>query len=261
MHPGRADFSYTYFRQLLSATRAHFTAHCLSDAPALLQNPEQRPTLFLRHDIKIALHCALPLAEIEQEYNLPATYMIRADSPLYSLSARDARVHLLELLQMGHEIGLHFDLPSAEHQSKSFSRIIELRIRVARERIEQIICRPVRTISLQRQLPLFFNGPLMLEKLVNADAQELRQWYISDAGGEWREGEPLATITNPRSHLLQLILHPAWWGYTNLSAQQRLQELFDIATYDKQPREAGLFDIDLAKTVPAVRRQGVSALR
>lgn len=260
MHPGRSDFSYTYFRQLLHMIRGHFAAYQLNEAPDILQSAFRQPTLFLRHDIKISLNRALPLAEIEHEYDLPTTYMVRADSPLYSLNERNARVHLLELLQMGHEVGLHFDLTSAEQQSKSFLRIIEIRVHTACERLEQIICRPIRSISFQRPIPLLFGGSLKIDGRVNADAQELRHWCIADTGGSWQEGEPMARITHPQGNILQIILHPIWWGDSHIPAPQRLQEFFDIVTRDKPPREAGIFDINMAKTLPAVRRQGIHAL-
>lgn len=260
MHPGKSDFSYTYFRQLLHMVRGSFAAYRLGDVPEILQSDRPQLTLFLRHDIKISLKRALPMAEIEHGCELPATYMVRADSPLYSLNDRNARVQLLELIQMGHEVGLHFELASAEPQSHSFLKIIERRLHTACDRLEQIICRPIRVVSFQRPLPLLFDGPLMVEGRVNADAHELRHWCVADTGGLWREGEPVASITRPQGHLLQVILHPIWWGDAHIPAPQRLQEFFEIATRSKPSHEASIFDINLAKTLPTVRRQGIYAL-
>jgi len=261
MHPGRsASFSYSHFRQLLHAASSHFSAYRLEDAPDILQSDDQRPKLFLRHDIKISLNRALPLAEFEHERNLPATYMVRADSPFYSLNERKVRVQLLELLQMKHEVGLHFDLASAEELSPSFLNAIESRLSAACELVEQIICRPIRSISLQRPIPLLFDGPLLIQKRVNADASELRSWYISDTGGQWKEKHPFSKTAKPRKQVLQFILHPIWWGETHLSAPQRLQGFFETATQHISPHEAGIFDINLAKTLPEVRRQGIYEL-
>lgn len=260
MHPGPSNFSYTYFRQLLHILRDQFTAQQLRDAPESLQDDCHSPTLFLRHDIKISLNRALPLAEFEQEYGLPATYMVRTDSPLYSLQERYARIHLLELIQMGHEVGLHFDLTCAEQQSQSFLRVIESRLHAACEQLEQIICRPVRTVSFQRPIPLLFGGPLIIDGRVNADAHELRTWCISESEGTWQEDEPMVSIERPRGHILQIILHPIWWGEKHLPAPQRLQDFFELATGQKPSGEASIFDINLAKTLPGVRREGISAL-
>lgn len=260
MHPGwSADFRYTYFRQLLHAARARFAAHTLSNAMEVLPN-NGPPILFLRHDVKVSLGKALRMAEIESEYGMPASYMVRADSPLYSLDERQARIQLLEIVQMGHEVGLHFDLAHETRQSLSYVRLVEAEIQAACERVEQIICRPVRSLSLQRSMPLLFNGPLLLNGRINADAYELRSWCLSDAGGLWRNGEPLAQITHGCGPVLQMILHPIWWGEHHVLAPQRLQEFFDSATNGKSSREAGIFDINLARTVPTVKRQTIYSL-
>lgn len=260
MHPGwSADFRYTYFRQLLHTARARFSAHVLSNAVEVLPN-NGTPILFLRHDVKISLHKALRMAEIESEYGLPASYMVRADSPLYSLDERQARFQLLEIVQMGHEVGLHFDLAHETRQSPSYLRLVEAEVHAACERVEQIICRPVRSLSFQRSIPLLFNGPLMLNGRINADSHELRSWCLSDAGGLCHNGEPLAQISGHGGQALQMILHPIWWGERHILAPQRLQEFFDFSTREKSSREAGIFDINLARTVPTVKRQTIYAL-
>ena len=260
MHPGQStDFSYTSFRRLLYAARSHFVAHRLSEAPDVLPN-NGTPILFLRHDIKLSLGKALRMAEIEHEHNLCATYMVRSDSPLYSLDGRQARLFLLDLVQMGHEVGLHFDLAHETGQSSSYLRLVETEIRAACERIEQIICRPVRSLSFQRPIPLLFGGHLLVNGRVNADASELRSGCISDSGGSWRNGNPISQMAQLVGPVLQLILHPIWWGDENAAAPQRLQEFFEIATNGQPSCDASIFDINLAKTIPAIRRQGIYAL-
>lgn len=260
MHPGwSADFSYAYFRQLLYTARRQFTTHLLSKAPEILQGGVS-PTLFLRHDIKISLKRALPVAEIEHEYGLPATYMVRAHSQLYSLNERNTRIHLLELIQMGHEVGLHFDLANDERQDQSFLTMAEKQVRTACERIEQIICRPVRALSLYRSIPLLYRGPLLIDGRVNADSRELHTWFLSDSAGHWGNGEPLSKFSRPAGPVLQLLLHPIWWNKEHLPAPHRLQEFFESTTRDKSAHDAGIFDIHLAKAVPAIRRQGIHAL-
>lgn len=260
MHPGSSgDFRYSYFRQMLHTVRSNFTTHRLCEAIDVLPNTGS-PILFLRHDVKISLHKALPMAEIEHEYGMPATYLVRSDGLLYSLAARQARILLLELVQMGHEVGLHFDLAHETLQSPSFLRLVEAEIEAACDRIEQIICRPVRSISFQRPLPLLFGGPLLINGRINADGQELRERCISDSGGKWRDGDPLAQIKRSDDSVLQLVLHPIWWGDERMHAPQRLQEFFDFATREQSSCEASLFDLNLAKTLPTVRRQGICAL-
>jgi hypothetical protein len=261
MHPGSsADFRYTCFRQLLQMAKRYFSAHRLNEALRVLPNTTDTPVLFLRHDIKISLSKALRMAEIEHESGLPATYMVRGDSPLYSLIGRQARIHLMEFVQMGHEVGLLFDLAHETRRCTSYLRLVESEVHTACERIEQIICRPIRSVSFQRATPLLSGGPLLINGRINADASELRAWYISDSGGDWHDSDPLSQLTRPPGMVLQMILHPIWWGDEHTLAPQRLQEFFEVATREKPAQEASIFDINLAKTIPTVRRQGVASL-
>ncbi len=260
MHPGwSADFSYAYFRKLLHTVRSHFTAHRLSEAPKLLHTATS-PLIFLRHDVKISLSRALRMAEIEHEYGLPATYMVRSDSPLYSLDDRNTRRFLWEILQLGHEVALHLEVSINEPQDLLFLRIVEQQLHIARKKIEEITKQPVLSLSFHHSIPQLLGGPLLIDGLVNADALPLQQWIISDNAGIWRDGEPISTIATPKSPILQLVIQPIWWGEHHLSAPERLQEFFDSATWHKSPQEASVFDINLARTIPPVRRQGIYAL-
>ncbi|MGH2509470.1 MAG: hypothetical protein ACRDHZ_18995, partial [Ktedonobacteraceae bacterium] len=81
-----------------------------------------------------------------------------------------------------------------------------------------------------------------------------------DTGGTWRHGDLLSRIAQPGGPVLQLLLHPLWWDHQHVSAPERLQAFFEAATYNASAREAALFDINLAKAVPAIRRQGLHAL-
>lgn len=260
MHPGHStDLSYAYFRQVLNALKLSFTAHLLGNAPKALQNSVS-PILFLRHDVRVSLKRAIQMAEIEQTHDLSATYFVRADSPLYSLNERHTRLHILELVQLGHEVGLLFDLSNTSPQDQSFAIMIERQLRPACTRLEQIMCRPVRALALYRPLPQLFNGPLLVDGRVNADSRKLRQWMLMDAGGTWRHGNLLSRIAHANDPVLQLLLHPLWWGHTHLPASERLQEFFEQATHDASAREAALFDIHLAKAIPTARRQGLCTL-
>jgi hypothetical protein len=138
--------------------------------------------------------------------------------------------------------------------------MVENQLRSACARLEQIICRPVRALSLYRPIPHLFDGPLLINGRVNADASELRQWVIADTHGSWHHGDPLTRITQPAGPVLQLQLHPIWWGHEHMPAPERLQEFFASTTHDASAREASIFDINLAKALPMVRRQGIHAL-
>ena len=73
-------------------------------------------TVFLRHDIDFSLEMCLPMAEVEASRGIQATYYVLLNGP-YNVDDENGRRHLLRLVELGHEIGLHYDLKSYPDQS------------------------------------------------------------------------------------------------------------------------------------------------
>lgn len=93
---------------------------------------------------------------------------------------------------------------------------------------------------------------------VNAYSRELMSWYLSDSAGNWREGEPLPLLSNPDRPLLQLLIHPFWWGEEHMSAGDGLQTYFDAVTRGCSVQQVRALDIALTSHLPGVRRTGLA---
>lgn len=255
MSPGwSSDFSYRYFRRILQAIKSNFDLHLLFEVPRIL-NTIGQPKLILRHDVDVSLKRALRMAEIENEFGIRATYMVMINSPLYCVEDKASRNILQQLINMGHELGLHFNLNDDERNNNCEISAIEAMIHSACKRLESIIDLPVLSISFHRPIPQLLRGPLIVCGKVNAYSQELMAWYLSDSKGCWREGEPLPMLLSPVKPLLQLLIHPIWWGDEHMLPKDRLQEFFDTETQGQLPQYVKAFDATLASTIPAVRRR------
>ena len=249
-----ADFSYDYFRQLLKAMQANFKPQLLSQAPRIV-NAGNVPKIILRHDVDVSLKHALRMAEIETEFGIRATYMFIQNSPLYCLEDAASRDVLGRLISMGHEVGLHFDVSDDTRHTTCEVSQVELQIDLACKQLESITGSSVESISFHRPLPGFLHGPLIVHGRTNAYSAQLMNWYLSDSKGYWREGEPLPKLTRPEKPLLQLLIHPIWWGEKHGLPEDRLQEFFSEETQGKPPQFVRAFDRDLTNTLPAVRRR------
>ena len=250
-----SDFSYGYLRRILQALRSNFELHLLSEGLDL-PRAGGRPGVILRHDIDVSLKRALRVAEIERECGVRATYMVMVNSALYSLEDQASREILQRLVGMGHEVTLHFNVDEEERNSACQIGALETKIYAARRYLEQVAGRPVRSISFHRPLVQFLHGPRLIAGMVNAYAGELMGWYLSDSKGRWREGEPLAKLLRPEEDLLQLLIHPIWWGSEHMSPEERLQEFFETETEGQARHTIEAFDANLAKAIPSVRRMG-----
>jgi hypothetical protein len=249
-----ADFSYDYFRRLLRTALAHFDVHSVAEAPQAIL-AATRPVLLLRNDVDVSLERALRLAEVEAELGARATYMVMTNSPLYDLDAPESRAVLARLIGLGHEVGLHFDFEHpAQRDAGASAADVEPAIVAACARLEAACGQPVRSLSFHRPLPQFLRGPSLVAGRVNAYARELMDWYLSDSGGRWRQGEPLPMLERPARPVLQLLTHPIWWGEQHQAPPDRLDAFFAAATAGLSPADQARYDTTLGEHIQVWRR-------
>ena len=64
----------------------------------------------LRHDIDFCLSAAYDLASFESKKGLRASYFLLLSSNNYNLLSEDSRDFPKKLIDLGHEVGLHYDV-------------------------------------------------------------------------------------------------------------------------------------------------------
>ncbi len=105
--------------------------------------------------------------------------------------------------------------------------------------LEEYLGREVRSVSFHRPVPELLRGPLHIAGRVSGYAESLFGWYLSDSRARWREGEPIASLAQPRSPWLQILVHPVWWGEGDLRPDVRLRAVVhELATERGEPFEA-----------------------
>lgn len=250
-----SDFSYGYFKRLLEVIKSNFDLCLLSDAPKIVKNMNTHKCI-LRHDIDVSPNKAIEMAKIENGMGIKSTYLIMVNSPLYSIGDKIIRDSIIKLINLGHEIGLHFDACNIEDKESADIIYLEKDIMEAVKKLEAIIRTPVLSISFHRPTESVLRGPLMVCGLVNAYAKELMNWYLSDSGGIWRFGDPIVNILSKKSLLLSTLIHPIWWGDTHKRGPERLQEFFESKTKNKSEELSKYLDNNIFKTV-GLKRSGL----
>lgn len=237
------EFSYSYYEKILSIIKNNFETYLLFQAHQVLSNRNNKPIIFLRHDIDLDLEKALVIANVENRNNINSCYMVMTKCPFYSLRDDSCKSILKDIIQMGHEIGLHFDFTnSIEREKNTVIGGIEKHISEECEILESVIFQKVKSISFHRPLQQFLRGPLFIEGRVNAYSSELMNWYLSDSKGVWREGEPIRFLVNPSKPILQLLTHPIWWGNKHQNPSDRLQSFFEDKTQNLSQELTKKFD-------------------
>jgi len=254
-----ADWSYAYLERLLAKASSRRRYARLGDARAELATGD--PLIFLRHDVDVSLERARAMAELEATWGVTSTYHVMLSSPFYDLASRSSQDSLRAIRAAGHEVGVHVHpgvdasaapggASSAPEVASSAPEVVSSAPEVASSADDAMVAAAasrfadltgIEPCSLSFHLPAssLMNGPLVVGDRVNAYGAPLLGWYLSDSRGRWREGDPSASLDAPRSHVLQLLVHPLWWGPDNLAPGVRLHQLaLSLASTTSQSYDA-----------------------
>lgn len=176
-----------------------------------------------RHDVDYSMHRAVRLAEIEAVENAFATYFVNPRCSFYNLLEVEIAEKITRIRELGHEIGLHFDVSAtaANWTLESLERA------VMRDRsiLESIIGTSIRCVSWhnpdQSNALDFANETIA--GLVNAygDGLRTRYKYCSDSNGYWRF-QPMRDVIAQGHEHLHLLTHPEWWTPEPMSPSERI---------------------------------------
>lgn len=203
------SFSFADYGLLLQAMKRRGAAmHPLSELPALT---ESRNFVCLRHDVDCHLLGTVEMAEVEAGEGVRATYYVLMTGH-YNPRSKSCRPVLRRLLEMGHEIGLHYDLSTYPVEPGAAA----LHLRNEAAALADAAGAPVRTISCHyphKGLPDSFKTS---DEFVHChDPRHTKDvLYVSDSSRGWRdenmvrwlEAEPATAARG-----LELLTHPEVW--------------------------------------------------
>lgn len=180
-----------------------------------------------RHDIDLSVHRAVALARIEAEEGVKSTFFIHFHSLFYNLLEADVTKLVFEIIDMGHDIGLHFDPGYYEAQPSGLSVPVEERLSQERDWLQSITGRVIKTFSLHNPDIGLWQETLGLEKisgLVNASSLFIREHYeyCSDSNGYWRFKSLGDVLQSAQSERLHILTHPEWWTPEPMSPRDRI---------------------------------------
>ena len=221
-HPSsqeQPDFTLARYRADLAQTLAAYPPvgfDVLGD-PGLAQ----KRFCLVRHDIDVSPSAALAMARIEAELGLRATYTVLLSGRFYSPFEPEVRDALLEIVALGHEIGLHFD---AVWQGVDDESALAEGVRWQASVLERLLASPVRMFSFHDTTPFALScKAASYGGLWNAYAGPL--WsacsYVSDSNGYWRF-RSWSQALEQQPERLYLLTHPEWWVHGGLSPAERI---------------------------------------
>jgi hypothetical protein len=175
------------------------------DDPAL---DEGGRVCLLRHDVDADVGRAAELARIESERGIRATYFFMLRSPLYNLLGRANQRLAQEILELGHWLGLHYDVGFAPAEGRRHEDEIALEA----DFLEKMLGHRVRAVSFhQPAFGLVDPASLQLTRPISAWNFPNFQ-YFSDANRSPQTELLYDILREGPYERIQLLIHPLWWA-------------------------------------------------
>lgn len=190
------------------------------------------PVVYLRHDIDLSIRQAHAFAQTEAEHGFRSTYYCMLDNPLYNPATTANRAMLAEIMELGHEVGLHVVAPPSA-PSGDLGRWIARDCNLLAAMLE----RPVRTFSFHRPPAEVLSSEVRVPGLCNAYGPEYfsSDSYISDSNHRWRCGDPVAFVEAFSASRLQILTHPVWFGEASESGETRFRSFW--SGFEREARD------------------------
>lgn len=200
------NFTYESYRNFIALLRDHkyeiasYKNWDLSNRCAIL-----------RHDIDNDIEMALKLAKVEKELGVKSTYFVLVTSDFYNVfSAKSERI-LGDILECGHDIGLHFD----EVRYPEFLTLEDIREKILEEAklLSFAIGKPIETVSMHRPSKRILEADLKIPGMINSYGKTYFNnfKYVSDSRRRWREPVDEIVISGRYSRL-HILTHAIWYN-------------------------------------------------
>ncbi len=220
-----SDFTELNYKELLRLAKLRNGTFCTYQD--YFEKKIESPIIW-RHDIDFSIHRAVKLAEIEADEGIKSTYFIHFNSMFYNVLEKENIERVKNILQMGHEIGLHFDCALCPQASNGK---IEEEMIFYKNLINDLFGMKIKAFSFHNPtselLSLYSNAQYV--GLYNAYAEDIQKKlaYCSDSNGYWRYKRLKEFLSEDVEHGICVLTHPGWWTPCSMSPRQRIQRVID----------------------------------
>ncbi len=205
------SFKYEHYRKTVNNYLS--AGYKVSSFRDHLNSEPAKKALILRHDIDLSLEAALKMGRADAELGITSTFFLRMHATNYNLLAFPGLKLVEKLIELNHEIGLHYEPGVGVYLDPARALDISLATKTYLEKLFNIKIEgmsthePARANDEDLVSKVFQYGGLKYHAYEPRFTTEMK--YLSDSGGRWREGCFSTWVDKvPR---LQVLVHPFWW--------------------------------------------------
>lgn len=215
----------------------------LTNLPSIFYEEIMSKDKFLlwRHDIDHSIHRAKKLAELEKKYFIKATYFLQLGSFFYNIFEEEIKELILNILSLGHQIGLHFDPTQYKINTKED---LEKYLNFEKNILENLFQVEIKVFSFHNPTEEILKyDDFKYSGMINTYAKYFKEnvEYCSDSNGYWRY-KRLEDFLNEKHKKIQVLTHPSWWQKEIMSPRDRIQRCIDGRANNTAKKYDGLLD-------------------
>ncbi|MFW6383317.1 MAG: hypothetical protein ACOCZQ_01595, partial [Nanoarchaeota archaeon] len=225
------DFSLEHYREILRKIKKSHKTLSFKDANKMGKKIlDIEKFVIMRHDVEFSLRSAKRLAEIENEEDITSTFFILQTGDYNPFEEYNANI-IKKILELGHDIGLHYD-------AALFERFNLEPEQIARQQLEMFeTFFNTKIYAMSSHMPMRSGKTFALPGITDVyDPLYLNEIkYLSDSTQSWREGVVTENLPKyPKIHLLmhEYLWHPKAYGWDTLlllDAHEKYEKLWNEA--------------------------------
>ncbi len=223
------EFTYDAYRKLIDTALKNGYKICSYE-----NVDDNDKCVILRHDIDFSPNKALEIAKIEYEMGVKSTYFVLLSTEFYNVFSIESSGIFAEILDMGHQIGLHFD----EQRYKTIS-IEQIKEHIYKETkiLGRALSTQINVVSMHRPSKFTLDASIVLDGLINSYSHKYFKdmKYLSDSRMYWRE-DSISVVSSNQNNKIHILTHPFWYSDEVENIQDKLNKFLN---------EANVFRYDL----------------
>ena len=220
------NFTYNDYRALIELLRENGYAFS-----SYINYPGRGKCVILRHDIDFSLEQAVKLARVENELGVRSTYFVLLSSDFYNPSSSSSYRYLHEILDLGHDIGLHFDETAYNYERFGIEYYIRKEARI----LSDLIDVNINSFSLHRPNHFTLETGIQIPGLINSYGEEFFTGfkYLSDSRRRWRE--PVEDIIRAQTYeRLHILTHAFWYHQKDIDLTETIVDFIRSASDERK---------------------------
>jgi hypothetical protein len=211
-----SDFTTKSYRRLLSLAKMNYKFVSYKSIPW------GEKFINWRHDCDISLNRAYALAKIESEECIKATYFLNPHCEFYNIYEKSQYDLVIKIIEMGHEIGLHFDPAFSQPTNE---KELGQQIYYESKLLTDLFGVEPSAFSFHNPIPAIMSYDAEIYGgLINCYSRRFKTEvsYCSDSNGYWRYRRLNQVLSDATEPCLQVLTHPDWWQENSMPPRQRI---------------------------------------